>query len=204
MNMTTSPRIYVACLASYNNGVLHGAWIDADQSAEEIQAKVGTMLRASRYPNVLACPSCGSIDRGPKCAPCGRVRVPSAEEWAIHDFEGFAGIKLSESESFETVAALAELAVEHGEAFAAWYDNETRDEDEVDEWAEQFQDAFAGTFRTVEEWAEEYAEDTGMLAEVPESLRRYFDFDSWARDARLGGDIWTADTSEGIAVFWNH
>ena len=25
------PRIYVACLAAYNNGHLHGAWIDAAQ-----------------------------------------------------------------------------------------------------------------------------------------------------------------------------
>lgn len=24
------PRIYVACLAAYNNGHLHGRWIDAD------------------------------------------------------------------------------------------------------------------------------------------------------------------------------
>lgn len=26
-------RIYVACLASYNNGVLHGKWIDATADA---------------------------------------------------------------------------------------------------------------------------------------------------------------------------
>ena len=28
----SNPRIYVACLAAYNNGYLHGAWIDADQA----------------------------------------------------------------------------------------------------------------------------------------------------------------------------
>jgi hypothetical protein len=26
-----APKIYVACLASYNNGILHGKWIDAVQ-----------------------------------------------------------------------------------------------------------------------------------------------------------------------------
>ena len=31
-----SPRIYVACLAAYNAGRLHGRWIDANQSAEDI------------------------------------------------------------------------------------------------------------------------------------------------------------------------
>ncbi|HEX7075507.1 MAG TPA: hypothetical protein VF226_15820 [Hyphomicrobiaceae bacterium] len=27
------PRISMVCLTAYNNGVLHGAWIDADQEA---------------------------------------------------------------------------------------------------------------------------------------------------------------------------
>lgn len=26
-----TPRVYVACLAAYNSGFLHGAWIDAGQ-----------------------------------------------------------------------------------------------------------------------------------------------------------------------------
>ena len=32
---TTTPKIYVACLASYNAGILHGRWIDADQDADD-------------------------------------------------------------------------------------------------------------------------------------------------------------------------
>ena len=55
---TTNPRIYVACLAAYNSGYLHGAWIDADQPADDIQSAVGEMLAASP--------------------------IPRAEEWAIH------------------------------------------------------------------------------------------------------------------------
>ncbi|WP_426033321.1 antirestriction protein ArdA, partial [Caulobacter sp. DWP3-1-3b2] len=27
------PRIYVACLAAYNNGWLHGVWIDVEDDA---------------------------------------------------------------------------------------------------------------------------------------------------------------------------
>jgi len=34
---TDTPRIYVACLAAYNAGKLHGEWIDADQDAEAIR-----------------------------------------------------------------------------------------------------------------------------------------------------------------------
>ena len=44
----SNPRIYVACLAAYNNGYLHGAWIDADQDTDEIRAEVAAML--------LSCP----------------------------------------------------------------------------------------------------------------------------------------------------
>ena len=29
---TEQPRIYVACLAAYNNGILHGAWIEATEA----------------------------------------------------------------------------------------------------------------------------------------------------------------------------
>lgn len=48
--MSTTPRIYVACLAAYNSGMLHGEWIDADQSADELHEGVQRMLKASSQP----------------------------------------------------------------------------------------------------------------------------------------------------------
>ena len=42
---------------------------------------------------------------------------------------------------------------------------------------------------TAEDYAEEYLESTGMLNEVPESLRYYIDTKAFARDLLLGGDI---------------
>jgi antirestriction protein len=48
---TTTPRIYVACLAAYNNGELHGEWIDADQSADAIRKEINKMLATSPEPN---------------------------------------------------------------------------------------------------------------------------------------------------------
>ena len=52
-------RIYVACLASYNAGILHGAWIDATQCIEAIHDQIAAMLAASQ--------------------------IEDAEEYAIHD-----------------------------------------------------------------------------------------------------------------------
>ncbi|MDP3269183.1 MAG: antirestriction protein ArdA, partial [Legionella sp.] len=83
------PKIYVACLASYNNGILYGEWIDATQSESEVIADIQTMLASSPIEN--------------------------AEEFAIHDFEGFGNLRLDEYESISTVVAYAEFIVEHDE-----------------------------------------------------------------------------------------
>jgi antirestriction protein len=93
---TVTPRIYVACLAAYNNGQLHGQWIDASQSADDIYTQIASVLKSS--------PQVG------------------AEEWAVHDYEGFGGIHMNEWPDIERVAALARLIEDHGGAFALWYE----------------------------------------------------------------------------------
>lgn len=42
---------------------------------------------------------------------------------------------------------------------------------------------------TALEYAEEYIEDTGMLNDMPENLRYYFDTEAFASDMVLGGDV---------------
>jgi antirestriction protein len=88
---TDTPRIYVACLASYNAGILHGRWIDADTGADEIREEIEGMLAES--------PEYG------------------AEEWAIHDYECFCGLSLGEYTPTETVAEYGRLIAEHGPAY---------------------------------------------------------------------------------------
>lgn len=214
------PRIYVASLADYNAGVLHGAWIDATD-ADTIQDEVNAMLRASKHPNVMvSCPDCDGTsavaegltdafdapDGEPiyACDTChDNGEVPSAEEWAIHDYEGFAGIKLSEWEPFETVANLAALIEEHGEAIALFYNNDTSRD--IDSLADDFQEAYRGQHDTLEAYAADYIEQTGMLDNVNETIKNYFDYESFARDLKLGGDVWTERDSDGnLHVFDNN
>lgn len=204
-------RIYVACLASYNNGVLHGAWINANQDADQIQEDVNAILRASRFPNVsIPCPVCADsvvIEGDTKdCEICnGRGEVPSAEEWAIHDYEGFAGIKLSEWESFTTVSTLAALIEEHGEAIALFYSNDTgRD---IDSLADDFQEAYRGQHNSVKDYAGDLMDDCygDIMNSLPDVLRFNIDYDGIARDLELGGDIWSAEDSDGnLHIFDNH
>ncbi len=91
-NITTNslqPKIYVACLAAYNAGYLHGVWIDATESLDFILSAIRTMLSNSPIPN--------------------------AEEWAIHDYEDFSSIHLEEYTGLDTVVAIVEIVKEHGE-----------------------------------------------------------------------------------------
>lgn len=72
------------------------------------------------------------------------------------------------------------------------------------ESVERIQERYQGTFRSEAEWAEDYAEQTGMLDSMPENLRSYFDFESFARDCRMGGDTTFIDGGKGVYVFNNH
>lgn len=57
------------------------------------------------------------------------------------------------------------------------------------EYALEVEYRWLGEAETARAWAEQYVEDTGMLDEMPENLRYYFDYDGWMHDAQLGGDI---------------
>jgi antirestriction protein len=129
-----SLRIYVACLAAYNSGALHGRWIDADQPSEAIWHEVQSMLADSP--------------------------VPGAEEWAIHDHEGFGPLQLSEYESFERVSAIAAGIAAHGAAFAAWlsYDASLDPAD-----LQTFEDAYRGEWNSLYDYAEDFAESIGLF-----------------------------------------
>jgi antirestriction protein len=168
-----TPRIYVACLSSYNSGILHGRWIDADQDVEDIHAEIQAMLAASPE--------------------------PIAEEFAIHDHEGFGSARIGEYESIENVAAIAKLIGEHGDLAAEVIAHAGT----VDEAREMLDDQYQGAFDSIEAWAEQYIDDAGALKDMPENLRGYFDYEAFARDAELGGDIVTFETSDGqVHVFW--
>lgn len=200
-------RIYVASLSDYNNGLLHGVWIDLDGADEDsVWQQVNTMLRESKYPNVeVDCPTCegrGTVTVAgaePLCETCkGSGKVPSAEEWAIHDYE-MEGIKISESTSFEDCIKIQEAFDNHGEAFKVAYDNFG----DVDQAITACEEDYQGCHKTLEDWAESFADDTGLLESVPENLRYYFDWEKYARECEIGGDIWSASGSEGIHVFFN-
>jgi antirestriction protein len=128
MTQDETPRIYVACLAAYNNGKLHGEWIDCNQDSSDIWDKINAMLAASPQPN--------------------------AEEWAIHDFENWEGIQIGEHEDIEKLAELARLIKEHGKPFALFYQDNGSDttvEDFQDHYMGQYENEEDFVYQTWEE-----------------------------------------------------
>ncbi len=171
------PRICVASLSDYNAGILHGAWIAADQTTEELFEEVQAML-----------------DRSP---------TPGAEEFAIHDFEGFGQYEVGEYDSLDWISTIARGIGEHGLAFAAWVESCDRDADRV----AQFEEAYRGDWETVEAYAEELLSDLGyeqvIDAAAPEWLQPYvqFNMEAFARDLELNGDIVAVKHVGGVWIF---
>jgi antirestriction protein len=175
--LIVKPRIYVACLAAYNSGCLHGRWIYADQTASEIFAEIRAMLKASPE--------------------------PGAEEWAVHDDEGFGEIELSEWPAIERVSAIAALIREHGDAFSIWYSTQDAQHFAVDELSEKFSEQWQGVHDSESDFASQLLEDCGNLSELPDWAKNYFDFESYARDLRLSGDYSFVNHDGQVFVFSN-
>src|SRR5690606_32137956 len=178
--MTANFRMYVACLAAYNEGVLYGKWVDLDgKDAADIQAEIDAMLAASP--------------------------VEGAEEWAVHDWDGPGLDRFGEYPNLEEVAdyveAMASLDDSEQAAFLAFTDNMGPHDGTS---LEHFREAYLGEFDNVEDYAQQYIDDVGLLSDVPDHIARYFDFAAFARDLVLGGGIWTADApGGGVFVFHN-
>lgn len=185
-----APRIYVACLASYNNGVLHGEWINANQDADSIREEIAKILRTSKYPNVeVTCPDCAD-STDPTCATCNSTgKVPSAEEYAIHDYEDFGGVTIGEYEPIDRVSEIAEMLAKHGEAFAKYADYVGIDY----ATEEDFEEAYAGEWDSEEAYTESTIEE-GLWGEIPEHLANYIDTAKMARDLFIG-DYFSAESS---------
>jgi antirestriction protein len=169
-----TPRIYIASLSDYNAGVLHGSWIDADHDLDDIHDSVKAILAKS-------------------------PTDPGAEEFAIHDYEGFGPLRVDEYDSLGWITSVAQGITEHGPAYAAWADQCVRDQERLD----HFEDAYLGEWQSLTAYAEDLLDDLGLdetiERAVPESLQPYvrIDYEGFARDLELSGDLTSVDSTEG-------
>lgn len=176
-------RIYVACLAAYNNGFLHGKWIDCEgKDLDTLQDEVNEILKNS---------------------PVAKLYGEIAEEWAIHDFEGFGNYRIEEYTRLESIVEIAEAVnnnsydlelitgvmdyMGHGVAHAVEYIEEN----------------YQGEFKDLIEYAWNWLEETGEWDQIPKHLQGYFDIQAYARNLDLNGEMFTVDAPNGnIYVLW--
>lgn len=175
----TDARAWIGCLSCYNSGRLIGEWYPAreagDISTDALHIDAGTVARVS------------------------------CEELWVMDHEG---LPISGECSPTEAQAWGDLLDEVDEwqraAFLAWVreGNYSHGSDGLPTVSE-FEDAYAGEFASFREFAENLADDTGMLSEVPDEIAAYFNWSAWTRD--LAYDYTTADApGAGVFVFSNH
>ncbi len=171
--MSTDIRIYVADLAAYNNGKLHGVWINATDDLDDIWTQINKMWASS---------------------PEG-----FAEEYALHDFEGFNGYVLGEYEGIEAAHEIACFIEEYPEIGGELLNNFGGDLEEARKATEE---NYSGCYKSLADYAQELTEET---TQIPENLSFYIDYERMGRDMELSGNVFTIETGyEEVHVFWNH
>lgn len=73
-------------------------------------------------------------------------------------------------------------------AFIEMSGYEVNDREDLIKLSEAYDEAFIGDM-TPKEYAEEYIEATGALDNLDETYQRYFDYEAFARDLVMSGDI---------------
>jgi antirestriction protein len=131
------PEIYIADLAAYNAGHLHGQWVDATLDIDDIQAKISEILASS---------------------PVGK----EAEEFAIHDYSDFWEVELGEYPDLATVVETARFLNEHGRLGAKLI---SYCDGELDTAIESIENNYCGEYRSTADFAEELTEETTQIPE---------------------------------------
>lgn len=205
MIYTETQRIYVASLSDYNAGRLHGVFINLNEcdTVDDVWRQINKMLAAS--PEFKAFPAGGP-----------------AEEWAIHDYEGFGEWHISEYASIARVFVAAKLIESEGAkaaAFLASFDDRGAFDDvtDVEDLEAKLSEHYCGEFESEQEFAEELVGELGLpnignpmvntgpdWNPKPEPLvdliSSYLDWDTLTRDMS-DGYTFVDNGSGGVFVF---
>lgn len=174
--MTTTKKIlsvYLTNLGKYNEGYLIGEWVELPVTDEELEAVLERIGINERY-----------------------------EEYFITDYESDYGLTANEYSSIEDLNEQAEQL------------------DDLDEWELDIVTALLSEGYTLEEALDKYEdvmvysdchdmtdvayayiEETGLLNDVPDHLRNYFDYEAFGRDMSFEGQFIFTNDGNCIEVF---
>jgi len=171
-------KIYIACLAAYNSGYLHGKWIDVSSDAEEMEKEAQKIIKTSP--------------------------VPDAEEWAIHDYDNFPN--MGEYVGLEKIAEITDMiesSDQDADVVKAVIDNFSSDEIFMGAAQRALEDN-RGVWDRFQDYADDFADE--MLAchdcGNGEWIKQYFDYEQYART--LEYDYTVIDVPKGVFVVPNY
>jgi len=172
--MSEDIRIYVADLAAYNNGYLHGIWIDATQEIDDIWEQINKMLKTS---------------------PLEKI----ADEFAIHGYEGFGSYRLGEYEGIETAHKIACFIEEHsgiGGELLSYFNGD------IEDATKAIEDNYCGCHKSIADYAQELTEETSEIPKHLEyyidyeKMGRDMELNGDIYTIEIG--------YEEVHIFWNH
>lgn len=156
---TTPRRIYVACLAAYNNGIHYGKWINTSTDAHLMQLEITNMLAVSPIPS---------------------------DEYAIHAHEGYLDGVISEYAGLDTIAEiealLSEEYADHNVAMMILSDlcGDVN-------YCRKILMSYIGSYPSLDHFAEEHWEME--LAATPDVIRPHVDLESLVNGEVLTGNL---------------
>lgn len=166
------PRVWIVSLADYNAGRLHGAWVDVAVEDDELVTAAERIIATS--PD------------------------PSAEEWAIFDYDNFFSYRVGEYEDLRQVAAIARGIAEDGEAFAAYAQHSGAHGEELETG---YVEAFVGYWESkdafLDELLDDYGIDDALAVGMPGWLLSHISIEREGLLRDLLNDFHVEDVSDG-------
>lgn len=174
------PKIYVACLSAYASGKLHGQWIECNGDSDELWNGINRVITTSPEPD--------------------------AEEWAVHDFEGWYGLTIDEYPEVEEICNWAKLIIEHGVAIAKFIDWAKEIGLEIS--ANEFKSRYCGYFESSQKFAFE-SDEKEKFYQWKEFSKKYpvwancIDWEHFANELELvyAYQYFQASESEGWGIY---
>ena len=160
MSTDYTPKVWLGCLACYNEGRLTGHWYPASEAGEVTPSQLhGRPIRPETHEELWCFDHEGiPVD--------GELDPLTAARWGqLYD-------QLDDPSQWPAVCAWVRGGsyVEDGDGMPSLSD---------------FTERYCGTWDSFRDYAEHLAEETGAFAGVPEDLRSYIDMRAWARDIEV-------------------
>lgn len=173
-------RVFITNLGKYNEGELIGKWLDLPcENIEEELTSIGVSDEPDENGNYY-------------------------EEYFITDYENDYNYKVGEYDSLDDLNEIAEelenLDDYDREVVNAFIENGS----DIEEALNGLRDGDYMVFSNCSDMTDvayQYIEETGLLNDVPETLRNYFDYEAYGRDMSFEGTFIFTDNGNCIELF---